>query len=313
MKRYKNTERLGVNAVEKIFLDYGWIPRDILQTDVGIDMEVEICENDEPTGQLIGVQIKSGKSYFKENRFGEITYDGDPVHLKYWLKHSLPIILVLHNPETGHTLWEKIIEEKIQYTKSRWKIDIPKSQRLNQEALFEIKSYNRLPIYFQRLQRLAIHKNLISKINRGKYLILEIEEWVNKLSGKAKITLKKVNKNGKDITLSEGYFFHFHGPESLKTLYPWAEFQIDDDHYYDSDYEDFQNNYGIWDSEEKVYITSKADFIEYRENLSKFRGMDDASGEIKFYRLEINLNELGQSFITLNNYLENGIQFKLEI
>lgn len=49
MNRFINTERVGLNEVEKIFLSHKWIARLILQTDVGIDMEVEICENDEPT------------------------------------------------------------------------------------------------------------------------------------------------------------------------------------------------------------------------------------------------------------------------
>lgn len=313
MNRFTNTERLGVNEVEKVFLLHKWIPRLILQTDVGIDMEVEICENDEPTGQLIGVQIKSGKSYFKEDSFGQITYRGKLVHLKYWLKHSLPIIIVLHNPETAETIWQKIDEDKIIRTQTNWRIDIPKSQNLNEIGINEIKNYNKLPIYFQRLQRLAVHQKLISKINRGKYLILEIEECINKSSGKAKITLKKINNRNEEIPLSEGYYLHFNGLQSLEILYPWAKMTIDDDYYYDSDYDDFQNNYGIWDPEDKVYISSNKEFRDYRERLPKFRGIDDASGEIKFYRLDIELNELGKAFLVLNKFLENGIQLSLNI
>jgi hypothetical protein len=311
MNRFTNTERLGVNVVEKIFLSHNWIPRLILQTDVGIDMEVEICENGEPTGQLIGLQIKSGKSYFKEDFLGEITYRGKLVHLKYWLKHSLPIFLILYNPETENTIWQKIDEDKIIRTKNSWRINIPKSQILDEKSLNEIKNYNKLPIYFQRLQRLAVHQKLISKIDRRKYLILEIEEWVNKSSGKAKITLKKINSHSEEIPLSEGHYLHFNGKESLEILYPWAKFTIDDDYYYDSEYDDYQNNFGFWDPEDKVYISSYDEFKIYRENLPKFRGLDDASGEIKFYRLDIELNELGKSFLILNKFLENGIQLNL--
>ena len=313
MKRYSSTERLGVNEVERIFLKLGWIPRKILETDVGLDMEVEVCEDGEPTGQLIGLQIKSGISYFKENVYGDIIYRGEPVHLKYWLQHSLPIILILHNPSSNETIWQKIVEEKIIQTKSSWKIEIPKSQVLNSESLEEIKSYNKLPLYFQRLQRLALHKKLISRISHGKSLILEIEEWVNKSSGRAKIIIKKVNSSGNEIILNEGHYFHFHGLQSLNVLYPWANFEIDDDFYYDQEHDEFKNNYGIWDPEDKVYISSTADFREYRETLPKFRGLDDASGEVMFYRFEIELNELGQSFLSLNKYLEYGIQFRLEI
>lgn len=294
-------------------MELGWIPRKILETDVGLDMEVEVCENDEPTGQLIGLQIKSGKSYFKENAFGDVIFRGEHKHLKYWIQHSLPIILILHNPISGITIWQKIVEEKITRTNSSWKIEIPKSQVLNNESLDEIKKYNKLPLYFQRFQRLSLHKKLMSKINRGKYVILEIEEWVNKSSGKAKITIKEVDSYCNDIIISEGHYFHFHGLHSLEILYPWANFKVENDYYYDQEYDDFLNNYGIWDPEDKIYISASSDFREYRETLPEFRGLDDASGEIKYYRLEIGLNELGQSFLNLNKYLENGIQFNLDI
>ena len=68
--RHNSTERLGVVEVEKLFLQFNWIPRTVFQTDVGIDMTVEICENNNPIGKFIGVQIKSGESYFEEHSDG---------------------------------------------------------------------------------------------------------------------------------------------------------------------------------------------------------------------------------------------------
>lgn len=313
MSRFSETERIGVNEAERIFLKFGWIPRTIFQTDVGIDMEVEICEYGDPTGQLIGVQIKTGESYFKEDDFGEIVYRGKMVHLKYWLKHSLPVILILHNPKTHKTIWQKITERNIIKTNKSWKIDIPKHQLLDEHSLGELKNLNKLPLYFQRLQRLAIHSKLISKINAGDFLILEIEEWINKLSGKARITLKEINYKGHEITLSDGYYFHFYGLESLQALYPWATYQIDDDYYYDSEYDEFLNNFGVWDSEDKQFVGSRIDFKAYRDNLPKIRALYDGSGEIQFYRLVIGLNNLGLSFFTLNNYLEYGSQLSLNL
>lgn len=95
--RYSSTERLGVVEVEKLFLQFNWIPRTIFQTDVGIDMTVEICRNGNPTGQFIGVQIKSGESYFKEKSGNSIVFRSDKTHIDYWINNSLPIIIVLHN------------------------------------------------------------------------------------------------------------------------------------------------------------------------------------------------------------------------
>src|SRR5688572_19415085 len=113
-KRFSATERIGVNEVHRIFLDWGWIPRDLLQSDMGIDMEVEICDDGDPTGQLIAVQIKSGKSFFAGTDPFYVTYFGKIIHLEYWLKHCLPVIIILHNPETKITVWSKISEDTIE-------------------------------------------------------------------------------------------------------------------------------------------------------------------------------------------------------
>ena len=48
------TERKGINAVEKIFLDeFGWLFREQPVSDYGIDAQVEVVENNKPTGKLI--------------------------------------------------------------------------------------------------------------------------------------------------------------------------------------------------------------------------------------------------------------------
>lgn len=52
------TERVGVNAVEAIFLSMGWIFREQTISDFGIDAHVEPKDDGIPTGQLIALQIK---------------------------------------------------------------------------------------------------------------------------------------------------------------------------------------------------------------------------------------------------------------
>ena len=71
--RYKSKERVGVYSVAKIFTEnLGWIFREQPINDFGIDGFVEITrirlnlKDLIPTGRLLGVQIKSGKSFFKE-------------------------------------------------------------------------------------------------------------------------------------------------------------------------------------------------------------------------------------------------------
>jgi len=62
------TERLGVSAVEHYFSSHGWLFREQFTHDYGIDAQVEIVRDGQPTGALIGIQIKSGESYFSDQR-----------------------------------------------------------------------------------------------------------------------------------------------------------------------------------------------------------------------------------------------------
>ena len=102
-----NTAQKGVNAVEELFLSMGWIFRRQLESDVGIDAQVEPVVDGEPTGQLIALQIKSGESFFRK-RGDNYVYYGKPRHLDYWERHSLPVLLVMHNPSTSETIWIRV-------------------------------------------------------------------------------------------------------------------------------------------------------------------------------------------------------------
>lgn len=313
MNRFSPTERLGVNKVEEIFLkEFGWIPRHIFQSDMGIDMEIEICHDGEPTGQLIGAQIKSGESFFKKDLTGDFIYRGSLVHLNYWLKHSLPIILILHNPKNGLVVWQMIEEKTVTVHKKGWKTEIPSTQILTGVSKNEIEGFNKYPLYFQRLQRLAIHKNLMLEVKSGKKIVVELSEWVNKLIGRAEIKVKKVEDSKERLLMSNEYIY-FKGLDSLQVLFPWADFHLDDDFYVSDDEDNFMNEYGIWDSEEKRYISTAISFTEFKSRLPRVRYIEDGSGEIRLYRLEMSLNSLGSSFLEVSNYLDYGKQINLSV
>lgn len=102
------TERLGVNHVEEIVLDIGHIWREQTIEDVGIDGIIEVCIDNFPTGKLIGVQIKSGDSYFTHKCENGYVYYPDSKDLEYWKKHTLPIFLFFYNPTTHDCYWKDI-------------------------------------------------------------------------------------------------------------------------------------------------------------------------------------------------------------
>lgn len=79
----------------------GHIFREQAANDVGIDAHVELVDEKtrEATGQLVGLQIKSGPSFFKETTDNGIVFRGSLEHLDYWQNHCLPIFLVVVDTE----------------------------------------------------------------------------------------------------------------------------------------------------------------------------------------------------------------------
>lgn len=131
MSRYSATERIGINAVEAVVVnEFRWIFREQPIADMGIDAHVELVEDGNPTGKLMGLQIKTGRGNFHETKNAYVYY-GDDVHLDYWTNHSLPVILVGHIPDTNETLWIEVSENTIEPTKKGWKVSLPKTAALD--------------------------------------------------------------------------------------------------------------------------------------------------------------------------------------
>lgn len=138
MKRYNPTDRIGVNATEKIFLtEFDWIFREQETVDVGIDALIEQSENGDPKGKFIALQIKTGKSHFHSSKEGLVFYMSN-VHFNYWLNFDMPVLLIAHLPNEGKTFWQEITKQKIQKTKNKWKLLIPKNSILNKDSKLEL-------------------------------------------------------------------------------------------------------------------------------------------------------------------------------
>lgn len=108
-------DRKGTSIFQlKIENELDWIFREQPISDYGIDAQVEIIENNNPTGQLLAIQLKSGNSFFSRMNYEKnaYIYYGDLQHLEYWINHSLPVILILCNVEitlvTGKKLQKKL-------------------------------------------------------------------------------------------------------------------------------------------------------------------------------------------------------------
>lgn len=99
-------ERSGVNYVASVVNEARCLWRETLMHDVGIDGQIEyVNSNNEATGRIVLVQVKSGVSYFTSETATSIPYYPAEKHRTYWEQAPLPVILVLHNPETRETYW----------------------------------------------------------------------------------------------------------------------------------------------------------------------------------------------------------------
>ncbi len=132
--RYDSKERIGVNATEQIFLkDFNWIFREQPLVDVGIDAFVEQAEHGDPKGKFLALQIKSGTGNFHVST-EKITYYVSKVHFEYWTNFDIPIIMIAHIIDEEKTYWQEISKRKIHKTDTRWKLEIPKKNLLNEKA-----------------------------------------------------------------------------------------------------------------------------------------------------------------------------------
>ena len=148
VQRNSRIDRIGVQAVGSQFEKAGYIFREQPISDYGIDAQVEIVEAGNATGKLIALQIKTGLSWFEESDLHGFIYRGDAEHLEYWIKHSLPVLIVLHNPETSLSIWQAVNPQNVIPTGKGWKILVPKGQRINPGMDVDIKRliYKFLPL-----------------------------------------------------------------------------------------------------------------------------------------------------------------------
>lgn len=174
------TAPIGVTAVQEIILnEFGWLFREQPYSDHGIDAQIEELDRDrKPTGKLVALQIKSGASYFRKKGDGYVYY-ASPRHFDYWVHHSLPCYIILHNPDNGLTLWQKVERHTATKTSKGWAITIPKTNVLNRSAkkFFEKEVANDAESI--RRFNMAFDLDLMKKL-LDKEVYFEGNDWVNK-------------------------------------------------------------------------------------------------------------------------------------
>lgn len=203
------TGRRGVLLCGAAFEEIGFVFRDQPIADYGIDAIIEPKGERYLSGKMIAVQVKSGDYFFKERKEDYVVFRGDSAHYNYWINHSLPVIVVLHHPSTGEIIWENITRETAIKCKTGWKTNVPCKQVLKDSKEKLLNLANKQSEFERRWNSLVIAKKWMLETLKQGYLILEVEEWVNKSSGRGHFRLLFEESNGNEKVIFDRELFGF--------------------------------------------------------------------------------------------------------
>lgn len=97
------SERGGINAVRALLERHGLVVDEVEgRSDYGRDLNVDLTQGSEITGGIIGVQVKGGRSYFRHHQW---VIPATPVDWEYWRSSTVPIIGMVHCPDTQVIRW----------------------------------------------------------------------------------------------------------------------------------------------------------------------------------------------------------------
>jgi hypothetical protein len=305
------TSRAAVLAVEQAFVsELGWYPREPPAPDYGIDLYVEAAVDGVPNGRMLGVQIKGGDSFFTEVIDEQVIFRGEQRHLEYWLGHSLPVILALHDPDSRTVVWQRVAEHLVETTGKGWKLAVPLVNRLDAHsagALVELTDGDR---YTLALNALRADLGWMRLLVEGGRVWVEIEEWVNKTSGRGSIRLVGARASGGERLERDRSVFLGLRPygQLLPELFPWAWLVVDDDFYADHEEDLWRLEEGFYDRERDSTIMVGLEFEEWRQmrGLTGLRPYQVEAGELARWRVEVALGELGEAMLVMDRHLSGG-------
>lgn len=309
------TERIGVSHCDEIASRNNWLFREQPINDIGIDAHMEFIDELGLPKQLIALQIKSGESYFNEIKDDFVVFrDINERQYNYWINNSLPCIIVLYNPTTNQCIWQKLTEETILKTSNGegkgYFIKIPLNQLfIDKSSNNELLKLSKLPEDIANYNFLLSQKEFMEIIKNGGEVKLHSIEWVNKSSGRGETEL--IVSDGQTIKqYSYPYWFPYTPYEEVfPRLFPWASFSPEETFYEDYDISIWKDLHCFYDKEDDEYINVGDTFKEFRSKLKPIRSIEKCSGEVAEYMLILTLNELGEAFLKVNDFLSKKIAY----
>lgn len=302
-----NTEREGVHTVGLIAARLGWAFREQTVEDYGIDAQVEVFDTDGgATGKLIALQIKSGRAkYFAVESDEGWTHYVERKHADYWLKHSLPVVVVLYDEFADRAYWQQVTPSTLLPTPTKYKVLVPRSQEMVQgsaQALREVASGDQ---YTVRIRKLQLSLPWMQLLRNGRRILLEADEWVNKTSGRGDVTIVSVDEANEDRQLLGTWTIIAPNrlyEDVLPALVPWADVDVHEETYAIDDYDAWTAECVYHDGEGELIMTETFEDWSIRRPRHGLRPYSNGAGEVDHWRLELKLNELGNAFALVNEF-----------
>jgi len=144
---------------------------------------------------------------------------------------------------------------------------------LTAESLDAFRDLIQPPPYIQKLNKLRLDKRWIDLVANEENVYIEYEDWINKSLPRFHIRIG-CDSSGDIEEESWPTIYGLSMEEAISYTIPWADFEMD---YY---------------AYEGGLSTLPGGIVPISEN-----------GEVERYRLILSLNELGQAFVILNEYL----------
>lgn len=302
------TERIGVHYCGIVAEENGWMFREQPINDIGIDAHMERVDRIGKSKQLLALQIKAGASWFKEKKDGFVFFrDINERQYNYWTMNSLPCIVVLYNPENKMLIWQKLTKETIKRTKDGngkgFFVKVPISQVfLDETSNDKLLSLTNLPEHVTNYNFLLSQKSFMQIIQNGGIIKLHSLEWINKCSGRGQTELI-ISDGDKTEKYSYPYWFPYTPYTAVfPKLFPWADFSADEEFYANDDETIWHDLHCVYDEEDGEWLVVGDSFEEFRKKLSPMRIIEH-SGEVAEYMLKLDLNELGKSFLVVDDFV----------
>ena len=178
---------------------------------------------------------------------------------------------------------------------------VPEAQVLDGTAVAPLREAAEGDACVLRIRELQLARPWMAMLAGGRRLVIDIEEWVNKRSGRGAISLGVDNEDGRgpEELASWGVFLGMSSyAEVVPKLFAWADVCLHEETYDEAEHDLYEAECAIYDEGER--------FEWRRGRLQDGLHPYADDGEIGYWRLELTLNELGRSFLVVDGFATDG-------